>query len=116
MTSKRKTQSASAASSSAMVRLRPCDCECLTDLMSLDSTHKSVGRFDMLLQHDQAVILTEHPIGEKCRAQIVIPKHVFRQMLDWYATEQPNDKLSHGDVDAEFIGGVWTGKTKLWRV
>src|SRR5664280_193030 len=73
-----------------LVRLRPCDCESLTDLMSLDSTHKSAGRFDMLLQHDQAVILTEQPIGEKCRAQIVIPKHIFRQMLDWYETEQPN--------------------------
>lgn len=62
----------------------------------MDSTHKSVGKYDMLLQHDQAVILTEQPNGEPCRASITIPKRVFRQLLDWYETEQPNDKLRRG--------------------
>ncbi len=47
-----------------------------------------------MLQHDQAVILTEQPSGEKCRAQIVIPQRIFRQLLDWYETEQPNGELS----------------------
>jgi hypothetical protein len=55
----------------------------------MDSTHKSAERFDMMLQHDQAVILTEQAIGEKCRAKIVIPKHIFHQMIEWYETEQP---------------------------
>lgn len=73
-----------------MVGLRPCDCDSIADLCSMDSTHKSVGKYDMLLQHDQAVILTEQPNGEKCRAQIVIPKRIFRQLLEWYETEQPN--------------------------
>lgn len=73
-----------------MVGLRPCDCDSMADLCSMDSTHKCVGKYDMLLQHDQAVILTEQPTGEKCRAQIVIPKRIFRQLLEWYETEQPN--------------------------
>lgn len=77
-----------------MVGLRPCDCESVSDLCSMDTTHKSVGKYDMLLQHDQAVILTEHPGGEQCRASIIIPKRVFRQMLEWYDTEQPNAKVS----------------------
>jgi len=73
-----------------IVGLRPCDCESVADLCSMDTTHKSVGKYNMLLQHDQAVILTEHPSGEQCRASIIIPKRVFRQMLEWYEREQPN--------------------------
>lgn len=80
----------SAGSLPRMVGLRPCGCESVADLCSMDTTHKSVGKYDMLLQHDQAVVLTEHPSGEQCRASIIIPKRVFRQMLDWYEAEQPN--------------------------
>lgn len=69
-------------------KLRPCDCESVADLCSMDTTHKSVGRFDLLIRHDQAVILTEQPKGEACRASITIPKRVFRQLIDWYQTEQ----------------------------
>jgi len=60
----------------------------MADLCSMDSTHKSVGRFDMLLQHDQAVIFTDQPNGEKCRATITIPKPIFLQMIEWYSTDQ----------------------------
>jgi len=64
----------------------------------MDSTHKSVGRFDMLIQHDQAVILTDHPSGEFCRASITIPKRVFRLMLEWYEREQPNDQAERQEA------------------
>lgn len=78
-----------------LVGLRPRDCECLADICSLDTSHKSVGRFDMMLQHDQALVLTEHVGGQPQKAAITIPKRVFLQMLEWYDTEQPNDKLRH---------------------
>lgn len=69
-------------------RLRPCDCDSMADLLSMDSTHKSVGRFDIMIQHDQAVILTDQVKGEPCRSSITIPKHVFKRLLEWYETEQ----------------------------
>lgn len=72
--------------------LCPCDCESIADLCSMNSTHKNVGKFGMMLQHDQAVILTEQSIGEKCRSQIVIPKRIFKQLLEWYETEQSNEQ------------------------
>ncbi len=68
--------------------MSPKECKSMTDLCSMDSTHKSVGRFDMLLQHDQAIILTEHPSGEKCRTQIIIPKRVFLKFMEWYEENQ----------------------------
>lgn len=68
--------------------LRPCDCESVTDLCSLKTSHKSVGNFDMMLQHDQAIIFTEHKRGEPCRASITIPKHIFSQMIAWYEAKQ----------------------------
>lgn len=97
----RKTEDAIKRRLQRVVGLRPCDCDSITDLCSMDTTHKSVGKYDILLQHDQAVILTEHPSGEQCRASITIPKRVFRKMLDWYETEQPNAKVSdHAGRDA----------------
>lgn len=68
--------------------MKPSECESVVDLCSMHYTHKSVGKYDIMLQHDQSVILTEQNNGEPCRSQIVIPKRIFRQLIDWYEDEQ----------------------------
>jgi hypothetical protein len=68
--------------------ISPADVKCSADVCSLQRSHKSVGRYDMLIQHDGAAIFTEHEKGKPCTASITVPRHVFKQFIEWYNTPQ----------------------------
>lgn len=68
--------------------MRPCDCETLADVLSLNKSYERSGRFDILVQHDGAVILTDHVPGEKQKASIVIPRRNFLRLIEFFQSEQ----------------------------
>ena len=76
--------------STRLVGLRPCDCESIADVFSLNASTESSGRWNMLIQHDGAVILTEQRRFERPTAEITIPRGTFQRLIEWYQTEQPN--------------------------
>lgn len=77
--------------SARLVGLRPCDCTRIADVLSLDRSYQEFGgRFGMLIQHDGAVILTDHVSGQPETGSVTIPRRHFQRLLEWYQTEQPN--------------------------
>jgi hypothetical protein len=75
-----------------LVGLRPSDCTRLADVLSLDRSYQEFGgRYGMLIQHDGAVILTDHVPGQPQTGSVTIPRRQFQRLVEWYQTEQPND-------------------------
>lgn len=76
--------------SGGLVGLRPADCKTIGDILSINCSHKIVGRYSLLIQHDGAAIFMEQTPGQPATASITIPRSHFKQLLEWYQTEQPN--------------------------
>lgn len=70
-------------------KVSPSECKSERDLHGLDFSHKSIGDFDLLIQHDQALIFTQQKSGEPVRASITIPKRTFLALMRWYDMDQP---------------------------
>jgi hypothetical protein len=68
------------------------DCERIADVLSLQRSYQESGRFSMLVQHDGAVILADHVRGQPQTASITIPRRHFHRLLEFYQTEQPNQR------------------------
>jgi hypothetical protein len=88
---KRKQKAQSGGSLEPVVGLRPCDCTRIADVLSLERSYREVGiRYGMLIQHDGAVILTDHVPGQPQTGSVEIPRRHFQRLIEWYQTEQPN--------------------------
>lgn len=81
------------------VGLRPMDCERLADVLALERSYQESGRFSILIQDDGAVILVDHVAGQPQTASIEIPRRHFLRLLEFYQTEQPNEKLRDGATE-----------------
>lgn len=64
------------------------DCERVSDVLSLQRSYQESGRFSMLIQHDGAVILADHVLGQPQTASITIPRRNFIRLLEFYQTDQ----------------------------
>lgn len=72
-----------------MKSIRPCDCKCMADVLSLHHSYKVTGiRYGMMIQHDGAVVLTDHTPGREQKASITIPRAYFQKLVEWYHNEQ----------------------------
>lgn len=58
--------------------MKPSECNSIADVLALDRSYESAGRFSMLIQHDGAVILSDHVPGQLRAAGIVIPRRAFQ--------------------------------------
>lgn len=68
--------------------MKPCECQRGRDVCGLEFSHKSVRDFDIMIQHDGAVILTKHQRGQPTEAQIIIPRQVFQIFVAWWEKDQ----------------------------
>jgi hypothetical protein len=86
-----RTKPLSGGSLEPVVGLRSCDCIRIADVLSLERSYQEVGiRYGMLIQHDGAVILTDHVPGQPQTGTVEIPRRYFQRLIEWYKTEQPN--------------------------
>lgn len=69
-------------------KLRPMDCENLTDVLSLNKSASFSGDYSLLVQHDGAVVITKQKMGEHPEAAITIPRSHFLRLVEFYQTEQ----------------------------
>lgn len=75
------------------MEMKPSDCETISDVLSIKRSYFISGRWDMMIQHDGAVILTEHIAlpkrsGRKHVASIAIPRRHFLKLIEFYTSEQ----------------------------
>lgn len=69
--------------------LRPCDCTSIGDILSIGRSYQESGmRYGMQIQHDGAVILTDHIPGHIQTGSVTIPRRNFQRLLEWYHAEQ----------------------------
>lgn len=71
--------------------IRPMDCTSLADVLSLNRSFQSSGRFSMLIQHDGAVILDDHVSGQPSKASMEIPRTHFLRLIEFYQEEQQRE-------------------------
>jgi hypothetical protein len=88
---KRKQKCHLGGSLEPVVGLRPSDCTRISDILSLNQSYQQYGgRYEMLIQHDGAVILSDHVPGQPQTGSVTIPRRHFQRLIEWYHTEQPN--------------------------
>lgn len=68
--------------------MNPAQCKSARDVQGLNESIFQIGDLNFLIQHDGAVIVTDHPHGMKCKAMIEISRPRFHKFMDWYQKEQ----------------------------
>ena len=71
----------------------PAECQSIADVLALERSYQVSGVFSMMIQHDGAVILCDHPPGQACQSEIVIPRRHFKRLLEFYQADQANELI-----------------------